>query len=568
MRSASYTCLAALVLLCVVACNGETYPSNVGSVYFDAATGSYSFVAGKMDKSAAAWGNFTDQTMHPSAFGELFVFTNGESFNDTVQMYAAGYLEGSLTYVRNYQHWENLQSYVNANFKNDQMPAIIGQWMNEQDAWVRQNIASNHSDLWQQMANLYAQFDGLVAGHTAHAGSLYKMSRLDFMVTNGIGDLLDLIPALDPSVQPDWARMTEQEMIAAIALRGHCSGFIKVTGNYSDLFAGHSSWFTYSSMLRIFKHYNLAVSSPDSNGKQMSFSSYPSLLSSLDDFYMLHHSNMVMVQTTNGILNQTLYKKVTNKALLAWHRVRLANMMADSGEEWANIVSQYNSGTYNNQYMVVDYKLFTPGKALPDNTLWVTEQIPGLMMSADVTQQLERGYWPSYNVPYFPEIYELSGYTEFTQKFQATHPQAVAGVSYQLAPRAMIFRRDQGKAVDIESFKRVLRSNDYRTDPYSHDNPFAAICSRGDLAGQTGGCYDTKVGCGQERCVVVVHVWLSLECVWDRLHRMSGCSSRKHLSSTAPRQRVAPCRPSNGRRSSSPLHTSVSRKSTTLCSRT
>ena len=84
----------------------------------------------------------------------------------------------------------------------------------------------------------------------------------------------------------------------------------------------------------------------------------------------------------------------------------------------------------------------------------------------------------------------------------------------------MIFRRDNGKAVDIESFKercgrrwrprvcmvltaaclalrcavqRVLRSNDYRTDPYSHDNPFAAICSRGDLAGSAGGCYDTKV---------------------------------------------------------------------------
>lgn len=106
-----------------------------------------------------------------------------------------------------------------------------------------------------------------------------------------------------------------------------------------------------------------------------------------------------------------------------------------------------------------------------------------------------------------------------------THPQAVAGVSYQLAPRAMIFRRDNGKAVDIESFKvrwardaagcacvrvprvlintsappfnltsqQVLRSNDYRADPYSHDNPFAAICSRGDLAGSAGGCYDTKV---------------------------------------------------------------------------
>ena len=61
--------------------------------------------------------------------------------------------------------------------------------------------------------------------------------------------------------------------------------------------------------------------------------------------------------------------------------------------------------------MVVDYKLFEQGKrelatgtgeaALKPNTLWVSEQIPGTVAMADVTQQLERGYWPSYNVPYF-----------------------------------------------------------------------------------------------------------------------------------------------------------------------
>lgn len=58
------------------------------------------------------------------------------------------------------------------------------------------------------------------------------------------------------------------------------------------------------------------------------------------------HSNMVMVQTTNSVLNKELYKAVTPHSLLAWNRVRIANMMADSGQEWANVVMQYNSGTY------------------------------------------------------------------------------------------------------------------------------------------------------------------------------------------------------------------------------
>ena len=31
-------------------------------------------------------------------------------------------------------------------------------------------------------------------------------------------------------------------------------------------------------------------------------------------------------------------------------------------------------------------------------------------MKTDVTPILRNGHWPSYNVPYFVEIYELSGY--------------------------------------------------------------------------------------------------------------------------------------------------------------
>ena len=82
---------------------------------------------------------------------------------------------------------------------------------------------------------------------------------------------------------------------------------------------------------------------------------------------------------------------------LAWHRVRAANQLTDSGPAWYDMVSRYNSGTYNNQYMVLDTKRFKAKNALQSNTLFVVEQIPGLMAGADVTEQLERGYWSSYN---------------------------------------------------------------------------------------------------------------------------------------------------------------------------
>ena len=57
-------------------------------------------------------------------------------------------------------------------------------------------------------------------------------------------------------------------------------------------------------------------------------------------------SGLVMIQTTIGVFKKKIYDLSTTKALLAWHRVRLANWLASSGEEWANYVSLYNSGIH------------------------------------------------------------------------------------------------------------------------------------------------------------------------------------------------------------------------------
>jgi hypothetical protein len=146
----------------------------------------------------------------------------------------------------------------------------------------------------------------------------------------------------------------------------------------------------------------------------------------------------------------SLYNLCQPQSLFAWQRVRLANQMAHSGEEWYQIVSQYNSGTYNNQYMVINYPLFKPGKPLADNTLWVIEQIPGQVVGRDLTNELRRGYFPSCmlhfhttissyllsyckhmlifidNVPYFVEIYNKSGYPAFVAQFGTDYSYEVS----------------------------------------------------------------------------------------------------------------------------------------------
>ena len=62
----------------------------------------------------------------------------------------------------------------------------------------------------------------------------------------------------------------------------------------------------------------------------------------------------------------------------------------------------------------MDLKRFVAGRELQPGTLWVAEQIPGLIEAADMTETLMRGYWPSYNVPFFPEVQGTSGLCALT----------------------------------------------------------------------------------------------------------------------------------------------------------
>jgi len=54
------------------------------------------------------------------------------------------------------------------------------------------------------------------------------------------------------------------------------------------------------------------------------------------------------------------------------------------------------TGTYNNQYMVVDLKKVTLSRELNVGTLWVIEQIPGLVVGADQTTILRAGAFCSF----------------------------------------------------------------------------------------------------------------------------------------------------------------------------
>ncbi|KAJ8883119.1 hypothetical protein PR048_014959 [Dryococelus australis] len=150
--------------------------------------------------------------------------------------------------------------------------------------------------------------------------------------------------------------------------------------------------------------------------------------------------------------------------VLEFVRTMVANRLAHSGRSWTKTFSLYNSGTYNNQWMVVDYKRFWPDGAVSElkkGLLWVLEQIPGYVEAADKTDVLrQQSYWPSYNSPYFPAVFNLSGLPALVNKYGDWY-------SYERTPRALIFRRDHAKVSNTTTMLNLMRYNNYLREPLS-----------------------------------------------------------------------------------------------------
>eukprot|EP00197_Chlamydomonas_leiostraca_P012814 CAMPEP_0202861356 /NCGR_PEP_ID=MMETSP1391-20130828/2783_1 /ASSEMBLY_ACC=CAM_ASM_000867 /TAXON_ID=1034604 /ORGANISM="Chlamydomonas leiostraca, Strain SAG 11-49" /LENGTH=764 /DNA_ID=CAMNT_0049540735 /DNA_START=73 /DNA_END=2368 /DNA_ORIENTATION=- len=225
--------------------------------------------------------------------------------------------------------------------------------------------------------------------------------------------------------------------------------------------AGHATWRPYYAMIRTWKAYDF----PWSETGPLVVSSSPGLLYSKDDWYTT--DRFVVMETTNGVYNKRLYDHIPQECALVWQRALVANLGATGGQEWVSLFAKHNSGTYNNQWMVLDVDALSDG--WQHDVLWVLEQLPGYTQQADVTGVLlANGTWPSYNVPYFKDIYNMSGYPL---------DQDV----YRTAPRARIFERDLPGVSSTEHLRNLLRYNRYQSDEMSEGRPSNAIASRYDL---------------------------------------------------------------------------------------
>lgn len=408
--------------------------------------------------------------------------TSGK-FSSAVQAYGAGYLEGWITSSLLYMQYQN--TIIGRCDGKEELCKKINKWVEENHHWVRKK-AKHHrrkNAYWHQVGLFYDQMEGLYKGYKASAKGTDRdvITYEDIVTMNIAGDLEDLEPVFQP----------EYKEPAKVRGVGHCSALVRLLPNNTDLYVSHDTWNTYQSMLRILKKYKMPLRKVPKGeaipGIDMSFSSYPGVIYSGDDF-TITSSGLTVLETTIGNSNPELWKFVKpHGSVLEGIRAVVATRLAKGGKTWTHIFSKHNSGTYNNQWMVVDNKLFTPGMTkLPKNLFWVLEQIPSYIHKEDLTDVLDKKtFWPSYNSPYFQDVFNKSGNYDLMLKLGDWF-------SYDRTPRALIFARDAPQVSDVASMIKLMRYNDYTKDPLSACNctpPYSAensISARCDLNPKNG----------------------------------------------------------------------------------
>ena len=378
------------------------------------------------------------------------------SLNYVDAYYTAGWAEGFLSYATIYNTYVN-QVKMNAGFLASTPAAqafMAAHIQYERDHETETPFGQQLARQIQQVDGIY---DGYVAGFNAAGSSrpanVTMLSPLDIYLISYMNEIDNVLDKFSNDRRRRRAT-TGPKPFNSSSL--HCSALMKLTSD--DLFFAHDTWSGFNTMIRQYKTYVMPQAT-------IVMTSYPGSISSIDDWYMSSH-DLAITETTNGFSNNTLLQFIRPASVSEFHRAMIGNFLATSPLEWMQIFNTSNSGTYNNQYMVADMKAARAAIAaqapLPAGTFYVGEQLPGIVFYADQTEFLNTNkHWPSYNIPYYPQIQKISGY-EAEQG-----PSYYGENGYNTYSRAVIFKRMQGEVTDLVSMFYLMRYNNFQNDPAS-----------------------------------------------------------------------------------------------------
>jgi Phospholipase B len=477
----------------------------------------YNFVLkpGRDLHNGVAVGLYSNETT-TKGLSRLYIETSPHA-PSLMQAHAAGFVEGSLSvdgtlsFTHNFDMW-NLYPLV----KLTNIFTFYQTWADFIDSQINAYAASE--PYWMQASIIREQLRGLVQGYnSAKPTGAPEMEFMFMFMLNSLVELVDVyyaptvpkngttgttgsssMPYYGPEVviERDPAHVPEAHGLSDTEIRdrvvafidstkglSHCSSLVKVAPDQSDVLFAQCTWAQYITMVRVWKSIILPLNSDDGGASSMTashikYSSYPMILWSQDDFYIAN-SGLAVMETTNNVYNTSAYEALNASSTVpcSW-RTMLANRMATSPQQWTEVFSKFNSGTYNNQWIVLSHVGFQPGQPLPHGLLWIAEQTIDFVHSADMTSNLtSTSYWSSYNIPAFMDVWYALGYgMEYLSQNRSVE------LTHNGCARAVLFDRLQSTTNDLMSMRSTMRYNRFRTDPASRMNPMLSIASRGDLA--------------------------------------------------------------------------------------
>ncbi|XP_067644755.1 putative phospholipase B-like lamina ancestor [Eurosta solidaginis] len=439
-------------------------------------------------------------SIYENGWAQIEVETQ-RTYPDWVQAFGAGILEGSLTWNNIYNQWKNT---IESSCERDENSQNFCTWLRDLlcENYIRIKETAvqrgEHDHYWHQISLYFSQLEGLETGYIRGASRARsdleeEIPFSDFLLLNAAADIQDLKIYFENFVanatngtasddREDHKVLDEGvTSMASVVVPPHTETaaepknfFLPSATMLAKIFQtpdsptwrllfGHSTAGSYSSMLRIQKrykfhyHFSPNIRSNTVPGVDITFTGYPGILGSTDDFYIVKGRQVQSIVGGVGIKNENidLWKTVNvTEALPLVARVMAANRIAQNRRTWAKAMSRHPF-TGCKQWITVDLNKLRPqdnlytmlaedekhdDAALPLNAadeaainerhnrnkglVWIVEQLPGRMHLKDVSERFLTGAnstWIANGVPYFDEMLQASGVTRDETSELNTH---------------------------------------------------------------------------------------------------------------------------------------------------
>lgn len=377
---------------------------NTGTVYYGepGSTEKYSIVMGINDTvHGLAVGSYVKNIQGWDKIWVRALKQEDDSSANLDAVEAMGYFEGYLTQKSIYNiSLNNYADWFEDSKKSSPQP--VYDWLVKNHYWVKNQVKYKLSELkavghklkskeykyWYTVSLQIQQFNGLMLGYNAAAPANQRLSLEQFLLLNADGDVESIVEI--PGIKSRLAEMNMTIQYVKKKKNLRCSAVFKFDPIVREIYFGHTTWDNMDmSSLRQLKSYQYDfIKAYNNEPYVVVMSSSPGFLSSVDDFY-LTSNRLAIIETTNGNYNKKLWDEVTTSSVLSWMRVNVANMLSSTTTDWTTTFCLENSGTYNNQWMILDIlkvEQFQEDRNLKEllpNTFRVVEQIPGTCTSKD-----------------------------------------------------------------------------------------------------------------------------------------------------------------------------------------